>query len=272
MWDSKLQKRWRAGQSAINGWLSLPCGFSAEVMAHQDWDSLTIDMQHGLVDYRAAVAMLTAISTTDVAPLVRVPWLEEGIIMKMLDAGAHGIICPMINTREDAARLVSAARYPPLGARSFGPIRAFLTGGADYPKHANEEVLVLAMIETKQAVENADEILSMPGLNGAYIGPADLACSLGCEISFTPTAKPVVEAVEHILATAKKHGVLACFHTGSPDYARAMMEKGFDLVTVMSDARLMAAGAEAALTQTRVGQKQGAQKHDSKNDSKKGNY
>ena len=257
MWDSKLQQRRRAGECAINGWLSIPCGFSAEVMAHAGWDSLTVDMQHGLVDYRAATAMLTAISTTEVAPLVRVPWLEEGILMKALDAGAHGIICPMVNTPEDAARLVAATRYPPLGARSFGPIRARLQGGADYPERANDSVLVLAMIETKQAVENADAILSTPGLDGAYIGPADLACSLGCEVSFTPTAEPVVAAIDHILASARRHGVFAGIHTGAARYAGAMAKKGFDLVTVLSDARLMAAGAEAAVAQTRAASQNG---------------
>ena len=250
MWDEyKLQRRLRDKVGAINGWLSIPCGFSAEVMAHQNWDSLTVDMQHGLIGYADATAMLAAISTTETTPLVRVPWLEEGIVMKMLDAGAHGIICPMVNTPDDAARLVSASRYPTLGARSFGPIRASLSGGDDYHKRANDDVLVIAMIETKQALGNVDAILSTPGISGAYIGPADLACSLGCEISFAPTAKPVVNAIAQILAAAKKHGVVAGVHTGSAAYARAMLDKGFDLATIMSDARLMAAGAEAVLAE-----------------------
>ena len=220
-------------------------------MARQGWDSLTIDMQHGLVDYQAATAMLTAISTTATAPLVRVPWLEEGIIMKMLDAGAHGVICPMINTRQDAERLVAAARYPPLGARSFGPIRALLCSGEDYHQRANDSVLVLAMIETREAVKNADEILSVPGLDGVYIGPADLSCSFGCVPSFTPDAPPVTQAIEHILAVAQKKGVFAGIHTGTPEYAKKMMAQGFNLVTVLSDARLLAAGAKTVLIQTR---------------------
>lgn len=252
MWDGELQQRRREGRCAINGWLSLPCGFAAEVMARQGWDSLTIDMQHGLIDYPAATAMLTAVSTTSVTPLVRVPWLEEGIIMKMLDAGAHGVICPMINTRADAERFAAAVRYPPQGARSFGPIRAQLIGGGDYHQHANDSILALAMIETKEAVANAEEILSVAGIDGVYIGPADLACSLGCEVSFTPTAAAVVEAIDRILAAAKKQGVFAGIHTGSADYARAMSEKGFDLVTVMSDARLMAAAAKQAVSQARA--------------------
>ena len=251
MWNSKLQQRRRAKNCAVNGWLTLPCAFAAELMAHQGWDALTIDMQHGLTDYQTATAMLTAISTTDTAPLVRVPWLEEGIVMKMLDAGAHGVICPMINTRAEAERFAAAVRYPPLGGRSFGPLRAALTGGADYHRQANASVLALAMVETRQALENLDEILAVPGLDGIYIGPADLACSLGCEISFTPTAGAVAEAVDRILAACKKHRAFAGIHTGSPEFARAMGGKGFDLVTVLSDARLLAAAAGAAVSAAR---------------------
>ena len=129
---NRIREIWQAAATAVNGWLAIPNSFSAETMAHQGWDSLTIDMQHGVVDYQAAVAMLTAISTTPVTPMVRVPWNDPGTIMKMLDAGAYGVICPMVNTREDAETFVAAAHYPPLGSRSFGPIRALLYGGADY--------------------------------------------------------------------------------------------------------------------------------------------
>ena len=247
MRDNKLRNVWRRQQCAVNGWLAIPSGFSAEVMAHQGWDSLTIDMQHGLVDYAAATRMLTAIATTGTEALVRVPWLEEGIIMKMLDAGAGGVICPMVNTRDDAERLAAATRYPPQGKRSFGPIRAQFHFGADYHQHANDSVVVLAMIETAEALENAERILSTPGLDGMYIGPADLASSLGCEISMTPTAAPVVKAIDELLALARRRKVRAGIHTGSAQYAAAMRDKGFDMVTVLSDARLMAAGAQTVI-------------------------
>ena len=101
-------------------------------MAHQGWDSLTIDLQHGVVDYQTAVGMLQAISTTAVVPMVRVPWLDPGIVMKMLDAGSYGVICPMINNRDEAETFVRACRYPPRGSRSMGPIRATLYAGDDY--------------------------------------------------------------------------------------------------------------------------------------------
>jgi len=164
MRENRIKRLWEEGKAALNGWLAIPNVFSAETMAHAGCDALTIDMQHGVVDYGPAVSMLTAISTTSVAPVVRVPWLDPGIVMKMLDAGAYGIICPMVNTRADAERFVSAMRYPPRGSRSFGPIRAVLHAGADYPQHANETVIAFAMIETRQALDNLDEILSVVGL------------------------------------------------------------------------------------------------------------
>jgi 4-hydroxy-2-oxoheptanedioate aldolase len=141
MRENRIRSLWSQGEAAVNGWLAIPSAFSAETMAHAGWDSLTIDMQHGVIDYQAAVNMLTAISTTPTVPIVRVPWLDPGIIMKMLDAGAYGVICPMVNTREDAEKLVAATHYPPRGTRSFGPIRALLYAGADYARHANDTVI-----------------------------------------------------------------------------------------------------------------------------------
>lgn len=255
---NRIRQLWAEGRAAVNGWLAIPNGFSAETMAHAGWDSLTIDMQHGVVDYQAAVHMLTAISTTDTAPLVRVPWLDPGIIMKMLDAGAWGVICPMVNTREDAERLVSATRYPPHGSRSFGPIRALLSAGPDYARHANDTVLAFAMIETREALANLDAILATPGLDAIYIGPADLSLALGCTPKFDQTEAPVVEAIAHILARAQAHGVRAGIHNGTPEYARQMIDKGFDLVTIGSDARLMAAGAQQALNLVRAESKSAA--------------
>ena len=143
MRENKLRPLWKSGGAAVNGWLAIPNSFSAETMAHQGWDSLTVDMQHGVVDYQAMVTMLQAISTTETVPVVRVPWLEPGILMKALDAGAYAVICPMVNTREDAQNLVAWTHYAPRGTRSFGPVRALLYGGADYPQHANDTIVTL---------------------------------------------------------------------------------------------------------------------------------
>lgn len=251
MRENKLRTLWADDQAAVNGWLAIANSFSAETMAHQGWDALTIDLQHGVVDYQAMVGMLQAISTTATVPIVRVPWLEPGILMKTLDAGAYGVICPMVNTREEAQRFVAWTSYAPKGTRSFGPVRALLYGGADYPAKANETIVRFAMIETAQALDNLDAILSVEGLDAIYIGPSDLSLALGCKPTFDDVDPPVAQAIEHILARAQAHGVKAGIHNGRPDVARARIAKGFRFVTVSSDARLIAAGSQQLLSEMR---------------------
>lgn len=253
MRENRLRTLWANDQAAINGWLAIANSFSAETMAHQGWDTLTIDLQHGVVDYPAMVGMLQAISTTATVPIVRVPWLEPGILMKTLDAGAYGVICPMVNTREEAQRFVAYTSYAPKGTRSFGPVRALLYGGADYPTHANDTIVRFAMIETAQALDNLDAILSVEGLDAIYIGPSDLSLALGCKPTFDDVEPKVAQAIDHILARAQAHGVKAGIHNGRPDVARARIAKGFRFVTVGSDARLLAAGSQQTLAEMRRG-------------------
>ena len=253
MRENLIRSKWAKGEAVVNGWLAIPSAFSAETMAHAGWDSLTLDMQHGVIDYQAAAGMLAAISTTSTMPIVRVPWLDPGIIMKMLDAGAYGIICPMVNNAADAETLVAAMRYPPRGTRSFGPIRALLYAGPDYAKEANRTVVAFAMIETRQALDNLDDILRVDGLDAIYVGPADLSLALGCTPRFDQDEPAVVEAIDLIVRKAKEHGVVAGIHNGTPEYALKMVEKGFQLVTIASDARLMAAGAQAVVAKMRSG-------------------
>src|SRR5439155_4758953 len=169
--ENRIRQIWAEGEAVVNSWLGIPAGFSAEVMAHAGWDSLVVDMQHGMIDYSMMVPMLQGISTTGTVPLVRVPWNDPAHIQKALDAGAYGIICPMINNRAEAEKFVGSMRYAPLGYRSSGPIRAALYGGADYHMKANDIVVALGMIETREAMENLDEILSVKGLDAIYIGP-----------------------------------------------------------------------------------------------------
>ena len=252
MRENRLRTLWRSGGAAVNGWLSIPNSFSAETMAHQGWDTLTIDMQHGMIDYSAMIPMLQAISTTTTVPVVRVPWLEPGILMKTLDAGAYGVICPMVNSREDAQRLVAYTHYAPRGTRSFGPVRATLYAGADYAQHANDTIVTFAMIETAQALDNLDEILSVEGLDAIYIGPSDLSLALGCTPTFDDLDPRAAEAVEHILARAKAHGVVAGIHNGTPESALNRIAKGFQFVTISSDARLIAAGAQQIIGKMRA--------------------
>jgi 4-hydroxy-2-oxoheptanedioate aldolase len=255
MRPNRLREIWAQGGAVVNGWLAIPNSFSAETMAHQGWDSLTIDLQHGVVDYAGMVPMLQAVSTTHTVPVVRVPWLEPGIIMKTLDAGAYGVICPMVNTRADAEKLVAYTHYAPKGTRSFGPVRALLYGGADYPQHANDTIVAFAMIETAQALENLDDILATPGLDAVYIGPSDLSLALGCKPTFDDLDPKAGDAVQHILARAKAHGIVAGIHNGTPEAALKRIAMGFQFVTISSDARLMAAGAQQVVNTMRGGLK-----------------
>src|SRR5881397_2418321 len=167
MRENRVKRMWQAGQAAVGGWLTVPSSFSAELMAQAGFDWLCVDMQHGVIDYQEAVT------------IVRVPWNEPGSIMKALDAGAYGVIVPIVNTAEEAKAAVSACRYPPRGIRSHGPIRAVLYGGRDYITRADEEVLCIVQVETEESVRNLDKILAVPGVDAAYIGPADLSLSLG---------------------------------------------------------------------------------------------
>ncbi|MDJ0610769.1 MAG: aldolase/citrate lyase family protein [Kiloniellales bacterium] len=252
MRPNRVREIWARGGAVINGWLAIPSSLSAETMAHQGWDSLTVDQQHGMVDFPNALAMLQAVSTTETVPMTRVPWLDPGYIMKMLDAGAYGVICPMINNREQAETLVGACRYAPAGFRSVGPVRGLMYGGPDYLAEANDTVLAIAMIETQEALENLDAIMTVPGLDGIYIGPSDLGLSLGRVAKPDQTDPEVVAAIEAILAAAKRHGVTPGIHCGSPAYAKKMIDLGFQLVTIMSDNLLMAAAAKGAVTELRA--------------------
>jgi 4-hydroxy-2-oxoheptanedioate aldolase len=254
MLPNGIRAQWSAGKPVINGWLSIACPFTAEIMAAQGYDSITIDLQHGLVGYQVATTMLQAMRASAVTPLVRVPWLDPAAIMKSLDAGAYGVICPMINTREETERLVSYVRYPPDGVRSFGPTRANFSAGADYGQHADAEVLCFAMIETADAVANLDAIVSTPGLDGVYIGPADLTLGLSGRrypTGFDREEPEIVEVIQTILHKAHEAGIRACLHNGTPTYAAKAIGWGFDLVTISNDVRLLAGAAQASVATAR---------------------
>src|SRR5712692_2549719 len=227
MRENRLKRMWEEGKPALGGWLTLPSSFSAEIFAHAGFDWLCIDMQHGLIDYQVAVTMLQAISTTDTVPIVRVPWNEHGIIMKSLDAGAYGVIVPLVNTRAEAEAAVAACRYPPLGVRSHGPIRAAYYAGRDYIAHANDEVLCIVQIETKEAVDNLDAILSVPGVDATYIGPADLSISLGLPPASDRDEPTFVDAVQRVLDACRRHNVVPGAHAANPAVARKRLDQGF---------------------------------------------
>jgi len=244
---SKLKDVWASGNAAVNGWLSLPGSHLAEVMAHQGWDSLTIDLQHSSIDVAAAVPMLQAMAASDVTPIVRVPWNEPSVMMRVLDAGAYGIICPMINNRADAERFVAACRYPPEGIRSNGAYRGMIVGGAGYLDSANDEIATFAMIETREGVANLKEIAETPGLDAIYIGPTDLAFSHGHPPKHDNFEGPVADLIAQIREGAHAAGIRAGVHATRTDYAAKMIEDGFDLVTPTSDLRMIQSAAPDVL-------------------------
>ena len=253
MRPNRVREIWQAGGAVINGWCGIPSGFAAEVMAHMGWDSLVVDMQHGIVGYEAMVSMLQGISTTAVTPMVRVPWNTPADIMKSLDAGAYGIICPMVNTRRECETFVGACRYAPRGYRSSGPIRATLYGGPDYHAKADDTVLAIAMIETREALDNLDDVLSTPGLDGIYVGPSDLSISLGHSPGLDKTDEFMISALQKIVDGCKRHKVRAGLHTGSSAYAKRMIAMGFQFVTVMGDVRLMNMAGQQVIREMREG-------------------
>ena len=242
MRENKLRTLWAGGNAATNVWATIPSAYATEIIAHQGWDSITVDTQHGVIGYTEMVAMLTAISTTPAVPLVRVSWNDPGEIMRAADAGAMGVICPTINTKEEGERFVGALRYAPLGYRSLGPNRARFLGD-DYTAKANDTILAIAQIETASGLEHVEAIAKINGLDMLYIGPSDLGLSLGREGRMDQTDPLVVKAIDKILHAAKDAGLRAGIYCHAPDYSKAMLAKGFDLVTVLSDAGLIGAGA-----------------------------
>ncbi len=235
----------------VNGWLALACSYSAEIVGHQGYDCVTVDMQHGMIDFASALAMLQALSATPALPLARVNSNDPAQIMRLLDAGAWGIICPMVSTAEQAQQFVAACRYPPLGNRSFGPARALLYGGKDYPQYANEEILTLAMIETREGLNNLDAILATDGLDGVFIGPNDLSLTLTGSASAESQHPEMLAAVELVLARSREHNKLAGIFCTSGQAAADRLAQGFSFVTPANDVMQLGRAAWEAIALAR---------------------
>ncbi|MGO2155876.1 MAG: aldolase/citrate lyase family protein [Serratia proteamaculans] len=251
MRKNPLKAAFRQQQPIINGWLAIPSGYSAEITGHQGYDSVTVDLQHGMIDFASALSMLQALSSTPATPLARVNSNEPAQIMRLLDAGAWGIICPMISTAEQAQQFVSACRYPPMGTRSFGPARALLYGGKDYPEYANEEILTLAMIETREGLDNLDAILDTDGLDGIFIGPNDLSLTLTGHASAESQHPDMLAAVELVLARSHAHKKLAGIFCTSGQAAASRLAQGFQFVTPANDVMQLGRAAREAVALAR---------------------
>ena len=244
-----LRDRWANGDATLGAWLSLPSVLAAETTARVGFDYVCADLQHGALDYADSVGLFQAVVVGGSTPIVRVPWNEPGVVGKVLDAGAEAVIAPMVNTQAEAAALVRFARYPPQGARSFGPVVAGIRA-ASYHATANDSVAVVPMIETVEALSNLDEILTVPGVDAIYVGPADLSLSLGLPPGNNDDASSFTDALETIVAACRRHGVVAGIHSSGALTPRRL-EQGFRMITVTADAVAMRIGLVAELDAAR---------------------
>ena len=249
---NRLSALWAEGRAAVNGWLAIPSGFSAEVVAQCGFDTVTVDLQHGVQDYLSMVACFQAMHAHPVTPMVRVPWNEPGIIGKVLDAGAMGVICPMVNDAAQAQAFVAACKYPPEGSRSNGPVRAGLYGEAGlYQETANAMCLAIPMIETREAVANLDAILDTPGIGGVYIGPSDLGYSHGLIPKLDREEPEMLAIFDRVIAAAGRRGLRAGLHCGTAEYAARAIGMGFRLVTILNEVGVMRTALVAAVRHVR---------------------
>jgi 4-hydroxy-2-oxoheptanedioate aldolase len=241
MAQNRVKETWKRGEIAYGAWLSIPSSLSSEALGRAGFDYVCVDLQHGLIDYPTAAEMLVAINSTGATPFVRVPANDFSAINRALDAGALGIIVPMIHSSDDVYRAVSACRYPPEGTRSYGPVRASMTLGPDYFEAANELVACVPMIETRQAVEEIDAIISLPGVDAVYVGPNDLSLSMGQKPGADNDGS-YQQAYRAIGETCATRGVVAGIH-GNSELAPKHAANGYRMITVSSDLGLLQRGA-----------------------------
>jgi 4-hydroxy-2-oxoheptanedioate aldolase len=245
-----VRRRLAAGEASIGTWLALPSPEAAEYTSRLGFDWLVVDSEHNAVDIRTLAQMFAAMAGTSTAPMVRIPWNDPQNFKRVLDAGAWGVVVPMVNSREDAEIAVQATRYPPLGNRSVGGGRhalSFSTTASEYYQHANDQVLLVLQIEHIDGVEHADEIFSVPGIDACFIGPNDLAASmgLGLGVPLESDHPRMVEAVAHIRESARKHGVAPGIHCSSADAVNRRMKEGFQFCAMASELRYLLGGLSA---------------------------
>jgi len=246
-----LARRLRAGEAVFSGWCGLPYPIVAETIGREGFAAVTLDAQHGLWDVNALMTGIAALRQGGAAPVVRVPVGDFATVSRVLDFGAEGIIVPMINTATDARAFAAAAKYPPVGERSWGPHRATtLAGLADqsiYLREANDHVIALAMIETATALKNLAAIVDTPGIDGLFLGPSDLSIALSEGKNLDPVSKDVERELDRIVASAQRTGKIPGAYCHSPERAVALAKRGVRFLAVMSDLALFRAGIAAAM-------------------------
>ncbi len=252
MRGNHVRRRLKAGEPSVGTWLSLPSPEAAEYVSRLGFDWLVVDAEHHPVDIRTLAQMFAAMAPSPTAPMVRVPGNDPIVIKRVLDAGAWGIVVPMVNSREEAERAVAATRYPPLGRRSVGGGRhalGFGTSAAEYYAHANDHVLLVLQIEHVEGVERADEILSVPGIDACFIGPNDLAASmgLGLGVPLECDLPRVVEAIRHVREVCVARGVAPGIHCSGAAGVNQRIAEGFQFLAMASELRYLLAGLSADL-------------------------
>ncbi|HSL01649.1 MAG TPA: aldolase/citrate lyase family protein [Rubrobacteraceae bacterium] len=248
-----LKRIWAEGGTVFGLWAVVPGSFGVELMAGADIDYVCVDQQHGLIGYDAMLPMLQAIGAAGAAPVTRVLSGDPYRIMQSLDAGAWGVIVPMVDSAEEAASAVAACRYPPRGTRSWGPIRASAVVSSRDPEVIADAALCMVMVETREGLERVEEIAATPGLDGIYVGPSDLALSLGLAPTLEVEEPGHAKAVERIREACHKSGIAAGIHSPSGEWARRHAEAGFDMVTVATDAALLSAASTREAAAARGG-------------------
>lgn len=248
MKKNHVKELWREGKSAIGVWLALGSPIASEIIGNIGFDWVVIDTEHGSIDTETVQAVIQAISATPTVPIVRVAWNDPALIKRALDAGAYGVVIPMVNSASEAERAVQASRYPPVGVRSYGGPRTRLYGGLDYFEHANEEIAVIVQIEHIDAVNHIDEILSVKGVDAYFIGPADLAASMGLKPGLDLTEAAHAEAISRVVASGKKRHLPAGILVGSAEAANARLAQGFQFIGIGSDEGFLRSAASATLS------------------------
>src|SRR5829696_3792043 len=250
-----IRRAWNSGRAAFGLWCTMPEPLAVELIAAAEPDYVCIDQQHGLIDHRAMVAMIRAAGAAGCSPIVRVPSNEPWLLMRALDAGALGVVIPMVDDGEQAARAVEACRFPPAGRRSYGPIRAAAVIGSSDPADVAAEVLCIGQIETANGLENVEEIAATPGLDALYVGPADLALALGIPLAGSGDDPRHVDAVERILGACRASGIGAGMHTLSGELARRYRKKGFSMLNIGTDYELLTGAVRRELEAARAGRR-----------------
>lgn len=249
-----LSARLKAGETVHVGWIGTSSCAVAEAVAQASWDAVAIDMQHGSIGVESMIGMVGAIARAGKPAMVRIPMSDEGMIGRVLDAGAEGVICPMINTGQDASRFGRAAKYPPAGFRSWGPTRALQVHGmehGDYLAQANDFCLAWAMVETETAIANIDSILSSKAIDGVLVGPYDLCVSLTRGQTLDVNEPVVLEALDLILRKARAHRVVPSIYATTADHARTYAAMGFRLIIMGSELAYARIGSELLLEAAR---------------------